>query len=208
MSFLYIRTYLSVVDDNRCPISIYSRFLIALFVLGIGLSASVIINALPLNHSDQALLNEGGTPTPVQGKLEAFPRDYTLNSLEPFGSYRIPLSKNDSFSGTQRHFVEKQTTDPSVFSMGKSYPENLKMSDIDNNEKPSLPSNYGGVSEEEFLKFGYRRHTTVNGDCLDDLAEKYLNDANRWQEIYELNKSELSNKDVIPIGIVLIIPAK
>lgn len=205
MSSLYIRPYFSVVGNNGCPISIYSRFLIALFVLGIGLSASVIIKALPQNHSDQALLNEDGTSTPVKGKLEAFPRDYTLNSSEPFGSYRIPLSKNDSFSGTQRHFVEKQTTDPSVY-LGKKYPACSIPSD--NAEKPSLPSNYGGITEEELLKLGYRRHITVNGDCLDHLAENYLNDANRWQEIYELNKSELSNKDVIPIGIVLIIPAK
>ena len=90
--------------------------------------------------------------------------------------------------------------------MGKEYPKSTTTSDVD--ERPSLPANYRGISQEDLRKLGYIRHTTHNGDCLDGLAEQYLHDANRWKEIYELNRSELSNKDVIPIGIVLIIPAK
>lgn len=206
MSFLYTPAYLSVVDDNHCPISIYSRFLIALFVLGIGLTASVIIKALPQNEVVSTTRNNNGTSVPVNGNLESFPRDFTLNSTDPFGSYRIPVRRDNSNTQQKRHYVGKQSTDQYKQRMDKTYPGSTTTSDCD--EIPTLPPSFRGVSEEELLKLGYRRHVTVNGDCLDGLAEKYLLDANRWKEIYELNRSELSNKDVVPIGIVLIIPAQ
>ena len=205
MSFVYIRPYLSVVENNRCPISIYTRFLIALFVLGIGLTASVVIKALPQNEVISTTRNIDGTPGSVNGSLESFPRDFTLNSSDPFGSYRIPYTKDDSDSQKQRYIVSKPLTKPDR-PMDKTYPGFTTASE--NDEKPSLPASFRGISEEELLKLGYIRHTTVNGDCLDGLAEKYLHNINRWKEIYELNRSELSNKDVVPIGIVLIIPAK
>ena len=66
---------------------------------------------------------------------------------------------------------------------------------------------FSGTSGNDQME-NYGRHTTVNGDRLDKLAEKYLHDADRWGEIYSLNSNQLSNKDVVPIGIVLIIPAK
>lgn len=91
--------------------------------------------------------------------------------------------------------------------MDRTYPGASTMSD--NNDKPSLPLNSGKkLSEEEYLKLGYRRHFTSNGDCLKKLAEQYLHDADRWEEIYKLNKDSLTNQNVVPIGIVLIIPPK
>lgn len=205
MSFTYIRAYLSVVDDNRCPISIYSRLLIALFILGIGLTASVLMKEFPLDQTVPALINVDGS-APVNGRLESFPRDFTLNSSDSFGLNRIPAQWDDSNSELQRHFVGMQSQDQSEFSMGKKYPESSTMSDGD--EKPSLPANSGGITKEDFLKLGYRRHKTINGDCLKKLAEEYLHDASRWKEIYNLNIDQLTNEDVVPIGIVLIIPAK
>ena len=58
------------------------------------------------------------------------------------------------------------------------------------------------------LKHGYIRHITVNGDRLNKLAEKYLHDESRWEEIFRANRNQLTNQAVVPIGIVLIIPAK
>lgn len=201
MSFFYIRPYFSVAAGNNCcPISIYSRFLIALFVLGIGLTASVIIKQLPQNQVALQSESIDEDAAPVKGSLESFPRDFTLNSTDPVGSYRFPIRNNPQDSKPKRHSVRMTPED-----MGTKYPGDCEQIDID--ERPSLPPGSGDISDEELLKLGYRRHVTVNGDRLDQLAEKYLNDANRWKEIYELNRSKLSNKDVIPIKIVLIIPA-
>ena len=206
MSFTYFRPYLTVVDNNGCPISIYSRFLIALFVLGIGLTASVIIKEFPQNEVASAPLNLDEASGPVNGSLESFPRDFLLNSPDPVGSYRVPIRSSAPSSEPLRHRVGKQPAEQPPRLMDKTYPGSPALSDSE--ERPALPSNFHGISEEELLQFGYIRHKTVNGDRLDKLAEKYLHDENRWKEIYELNRSELSNKDVVPIGIVLIIPAE
>ncbi|MBR6436478.1 MAG: hypothetical protein IKS45_08225 [Thermoguttaceae bacterium] len=207
MSFLYIRAYLSVVDDNRCSISIYSRFLIALFVLGIGLTASVVIKGLSQSFDVPSILDFDGAPVAVNGSLESVPRDFKLQSQDSIEPYRIPINNTALNTGELRYGVNRPFPELSGCTMDKDYPSGaLKMSA--NDEKPSLPLGSGGISEEDFLKLGYRRHTTVNGDKLDILAERYLHDSSRWGEIYNLNSNQLTNKDVVPIGIVLIIPAK
>lgn len=212
MSFFYIRPYFSVVDNNRCPISIYSRFLIALFVLGIGLTASVLIKELSQNYVAPSPLSFEEAAAPVKGTLESFPRDFTLNS-STFG--RHPSRNNGLNSGPVRVSVSKPPTEkpdtmvkdyPGASTLSENNPETPTLSGDE--EKPSLPVNSDSISEEEFLQLGYQRHITINGDCLKKLAEQYLHDANRWEEIYKLNKDSLANQNVVPIGIVLIIPAK
>ncbi|MBR5709458.1 MAG: hypothetical protein IKX40_01740 [Thermoguttaceae bacterium] len=213
MSFFYIRPYFSVASsNNNCPISIYSRFLIALFVLGIGLTASVLIKEFSQNYAAPSPLSFDEAAAPVKGTLESFPRDFTLNP-STFGRY--PSRNNGQKSGPVRYSVSMTPAEkpdamerdyPGTSTISCNIPETPTLSGDD--VKPSLPVNPDNISEEEFLKLGYRRHITVNGDCLKKLAEQYLHDANRWEEIYKLNKDSLANQNVVPIGIVLIIPAK
>lgn len=50
-------------------------------------------------------------------------------------------------------------------------------------------------------------HTVVSGDNLSLIAKKYYGDANRWQEIYEANKTTIgANPSAIRVGMVLKIP--
>ena len=174
-------------------------------MLGIGLTASVILKEAPQNEIVSKSLNFEDASSPVKGCLESFPRDFTLNSSDPFGSFHIPVRREDSDFQKQRHFVSRPMINPER-QMGKEYPKSSTTSD--NLERPSLPASFQGISKEDLLKLGYIRHTTNNGDCLDGLAEKFLHDPECWKEIYELNRSVLSNKDVVPIGVVLIIPTK
>jgi nucleoid-associated protein YgaU len=53
-----------------------------------------------------------------------------------------------------------------------------------------------------------RLHIVVDGDSLAKLAERYLDDAQRASEIYELNRHVLSHPDVLPIGAELTIPSR
>ena len=48
---------------------------------------------------------------------------------------------------------------------------------------------------------------TVNkGDSLSKIAQRYLGDASRWPEIYELNKGQIKNPDLIHPGQVFKLP--
>lgn len=206
MSFLYIRPYFSVVDNNRCPISFYNRFLIALFVLGIGLTASVLIKELPQNDAIPTTTNVDESSVPVKGYLESFPRDFTLNSSMMM--YNVSSRKGDPNSGPVHYSVGKQPAELSNVTMRPNYSDANGSEAGDNDEKPRLSPNLYEMPEEELLKLGYQRHLTRNGDTLSALAERYLHDSDKWIKIYEFNKDQLTNEKVVPIGIVLIIPLK
>ena len=53
-----------------------------------------------------------------------------------------------------------------------------------------------------------RTHTIRDGDSLHKIAQRYLDDANRWQEIFDLNRDVLTTADLLPLGAKLHIPAK
>ena len=53
-----------------------------------------------------------------------------------------------------------------------------------------------------------RTHIVVDGDSLERLAGRYLDDANRGNEIYEANRELLADPDLLPIGAQLVIPKR
>jgi len=54
----------------------------------------------------------------------------------------------------------------------------------------------------------YGIYTVESGDTLSKLAKKYLNNPNRYNDIFNLNKDILSNPDLIKVGQKLKIPNK
>lgn len=51
------------------------------------------------------------------------------------------------------------------------------------------------------------QHRIADGDTLQSLARRYLNDRSRFMEIYELNP-QLENPQLLPIGAVIAIPVE
>jgi LysM repeat protein len=54
----------------------------------------------------------------------------------------------------------------------------------------------------------YGRYTVQSGDTLGKIAQRFLEKANRYPEIFELNKDILKNPDLIHPGQVLKMPWK
>lgn len=52
-----------------------------------------------------------------------------------------------------------------------------------------------------------KTYTVVGGDSLSKIAQKFYGHANRWREIFEANRDQISNPDLIKVGQVLKIPA-
>lgn len=50
-------------------------------------------------------------------------------------------------------------------------------------------------------------YTVQRGDCLWNIAKKYLGNGSRWQEIYNLNKDKIKNPNLIYAGQVLTMPS-
>jgi nucleoid-associated protein YgaU len=51
-----------------------------------------------------------------------------------------------------------------------------------------------------------RTHTVVAGDSLSKIAKKFYGDANKWKLIYEANKDQIKNPDLIHPGQTFKIP--
>lgn len=54
----------------------------------------------------------------------------------------------------------------------------------------------------------YHVHAVQSGNTLSGIAKKYLGDASRYTEIFELNKNQLSDPNNIQVGQELKIPFK
>ncbi len=53
-----------------------------------------------------------------------------------------------------------------------------------------------------------RRHSIHDGDTLASLAQRYLDDSRRANEIFEANRAVLPDPDLLPIGVQIVIPRK
>ena len=51
-----------------------------------------------------------------------------------------------------------------------------------------------------------RIHVVQRGDTLFKLARQYYNDQSQWKRIYEANRSQIPNQNVLKVGQKLMIP--
>lgn len=51
-----------------------------------------------------------------------------------------------------------------------------------------------------------RIHVVQRGDTLFKLARQYYNDQSQWKRIYEANRNQIPNQNVLKVGQKLIIP--
>jgi nucleoid-associated protein YgaU len=63
------------------------------------------------------------------------------------------------------------------------------------------------LDEEEFRP-KLKEHRIVDGDTLELLAQRYLGDPQRAEEIFELNRDRLQHPDLLPVGKRLRIPQR
>lgn len=72
---------------------------------------------------------------------------------------------------------------------------------------------YATIDQQAPLQMGKswpteQRHLIRNGDTLEKLAKRYLNDEGRALEIFEMNRDLLDNPHLLPIGVELRIPTE
>ena len=62
------------------------------------------------------------------------------------------------------------------------------------------------IDEPVVIEIIYKTYTVVKGDCLWNIAKKYLGAGNRYVEIYELNRDIIKNPHKIYPGQILRLP--
>ena len=53
---------------------------------------------------------------------------------------------------------------------------------------------------------GFAQHTVVAGDTLSKIATQFYGDATKWARVFEANRNQLANPNVIFPGQVLRVP--
>jgi nucleoid-associated protein YgaU len=66
----------------------------------------------------------------------------------------------------------------------------------------------GGSSTEESAAPMAQEYTVVKGDSLSKIARRVYGDAGQWRRIFEANRDQIKNPDLIHPGQVLKIPPK
>jgi nucleoid-associated protein YgaU len=66
-------------------------------------------------------------------------------------------------------------------------------------------SSSDAMSHDEAVEV-QQTYTVVAGDTLSKISKHFYGDASKWKPIWEANKSQIKNPDLIQIGQVLTIP--
>ena len=180
------------------------RLLASLFVLGGGLIAAFLFG-----KADSEVPCSTQTPEniTITGRLSTRDLDYAPDEIRPaeffdngprelYCADNLPLGCADN-KIVQR--VYRPVADPlppfipsensTDVDMDKKFPETQSSSTFD--KLPTRPC---------------VRYKTNHGDTLRSLALRFLKSEDRWQDIYEFNKEQLTSKDTVPVGIILFIP--
>ena len=74
---------------------------------------------------------------------------------------------------------------------------------------PSKKADFGNVESgvTSTAAAGDQSYTVVKGDSLSKIAKHFYGNANDWRRIFEANKDQISDPDLIKPGQILKIPA-
>ena len=73
-------------------------------------------------------------------------------------------------------------------------------------EKPDFSDVRSGSSSTSPGPLAATKYTVVPGDSLSKIAKHFYGDANLWRRIWEANRNQIKNPDLIQPGQILEIP--
>lgn len=123
------------------------------------------------------------------------------------GDFSEPPSREEPLGGTP---LDGETHRPSMESpqrpslktphaemlQPKVRPESIKSPESTSPLRATIPPDEGAT----------RTHVVRDGDSLGSLAARYFQNSARWPEIYEANRDQLVNPELLPVGVALVIP--
>jgi nucleoid-associated protein YgaU len=139
------------------------------------------------------LRNEAPRPLITEPRGAATVKDVQPVAITAYSSTRDPAA-NDVLPA-------QFSNDGNAFGENTSLAEATAIIDAPDLEVAPAPLSHADNTDQP------RGHIIVDGDSLAKLAGRYLDDPQRANEIYELNRHLLSHPDVLPIGAELVIPS-
>jgi nucleoid-associated protein YgaU len=130
---------------------------------------------------------EGRAHSGMARLMLCFPSDAPASSeqVPPKGG-RMSFFTRKKDASKRADFSNVQTGSSSTAAQGPSLPE---------------PPEITGPAGEQ------QTHVVAKGESLSKIAKQYYGDGNQWQRIYDANRDQISNPDLIHPGQTLKIPS-
>lgn len=80
-------------------------------------------------------------------------------------------------------------------------------SDVEGASSSPGKADFSDVQSGSSSTAGERIYIVRSGDSLSKIAQREYGDANKWHQIFEANKDQIKNPDLIHPGLELKIPA-
>jgi nucleoid-associated protein YgaU len=134
----------------------------------------------------------------------------TLPGLSPRARL-LKQNNNSQHTETQAHsFADTLSADDAVVSKSEpvNEPVNLQPQPV-NDQTPSVVSEDKEPAENVYVERKYETqkfYIVRKGDTLSRISRIYYGSPNKWYKIYEANRDQLDNPDVLKPGMKLRIP--
>jgi phage tail protein X len=177
-----------------------SRIFLALGVVCVGLGVALpfrlpspIVNLPPGPVAPMSLtLRRPDAPLELAPRLEISP----AVGLETTNSSTIPISSHDLTRPAQNSDLANLVPPPalpvSFQPTNTQSPGDWRPEPVTRSTPPARP----------------RPYRLRDGDTLEKIAERLLGDRSRAGEIYEANRSLISQPDLLPIGVTILLPPR
>jgi nucleoid-associated protein YgaU len=159
------------------------------------------------NHSDLSIYT-------ARARLrDEAPRPLDIAERAPAGTESAPPAAQANPDASNTSFTNASADWPTTASLPTSfdhYPDSIATISASYKEPMETPRDLQVTapplwpSPDEAV--GPKTHIIVDGDSLERLAGRYLDDPRRSNEIYDANRELLASPDLLPIGAELVIP--
>ncbi|MES1213722.1 MAG: LysM peptidoglycan-binding domain-containing protein [Singulisphaera sp.] len=180
------------------------KFLVLTIVVVAGLAAAFVFRKTPTPESASSPISESTATRvePASTTDKPAPVSHLTGAIDPAEKALEPRVAGNSGGNERPGFGLSATTSGGTGFSTLRPPAEASEPPADALAAGGQPPAASGAGFSEL-----RRHRIGDGDTLSGLAVRYLGSADRYREIYDLNREVLSNPDLLPIGTELKIPA-
>jgi nucleoid-associated protein YgaU len=145
-------------------------------------------NVFPVRHANEhVVLRE----TPAPGDIDSVYPDAPTAEIQP------TLIAPPPDASDHRYVAKEPPRLAPPPNMARSYPGSS-----------TFQGNATGLFEPNRQRTIRRTHEVQDGDTLESLAQRYLGDRSRWREIFDVNREQIPQPELLPLATKLVIPSK
>jgi len=128
--------------------------------------------------------------------------------LDRFGGSQSPQQLSSEQGLRALSIAAQSAGEHAAYNQLRAAEESLPVTEIEDIDEPPLVGQAQALITEQDEEAAERMHTIVDGDTLERIAHRYYNDPFYAKAIFERNRGVLSDPQLLPVGLKLVIPPR